>query len=126
MRLLLGVYDLVPAQGARLPEPLAANLANEGPHSGMDGHMSRQVVVGVEALAAIVALENFIAWRLLIVGDGVVTGVGARSLLLARATRLGAGRHQRSCERRLVGGKWKTARLSGSGTRHVAWRHWRY
>lgn len=59
VRLLLGVYDFVPTQSASLPEALAANLAHERSNTCVNGHMPRQVVVGVETLAALIALEHF-------------------------------------------------------------------
>ena len=51
---LLGrVDDLVSAQGARLAEALAADLADKRTGSCVNGHVTSQVVVGVEDLSAL-------------------------------------------------------------------------
>lgn len=63
VRLLLSVDYLVPAKGARLPEALATDLADERAHAGVDRHVPRQVVVRIERLAALVALEQLVAGR---------------------------------------------------------------
>lgn len=57
VRLLRRVDDLVPAQSARLAKPFAAYLADERPRPRVDGHVSGQIVVGVEHLAAFRAGE---------------------------------------------------------------------
>lgn len=57
VRLLLRVNDLVSTQGARLPEALAANLADEGPSARVNGHVPCQVIVCVEYLSALYTRE---------------------------------------------------------------------
>lgn len=57
VRLLRRVDDLVAAEGGRLPKALSADLAHEGTCSSVHGHVPRQVVVGVEDLAALAAAE---------------------------------------------------------------------
>lgn len=59
VRFLLGVYYLVATQGARLSESLAANLAHERPDTCVNGHVSGEIVVGVETFATVIALEHF-------------------------------------------------------------------
>lgn len=63
MRLLLGMYNLVPTQSARLAEPFATNFTHKRTHASMYWHMSCQIVMSVETLAAIVAFENLSAIR---------------------------------------------------------------
>ena len=60
MWLFVGVDDLMSAQGASLPEPLAANLADERPGPGVHGHVSRQVVVSVEHFPAVQTSKSFL------------------------------------------------------------------
>ena len=71
VRLLRRVDDLVPAQRACLPEALATDLTDERPCSRMHGHVSGEIVVSVEDLAALGAGEGLlflavarrVAWR---------------------------------------------------------------
>lgn len=69
VRLLGGVYDLVTTQGTGLSEALVADLTNEGPSTRVDGHVSREVVMGVELLAAFWTGE--VLWRF---GHGFIHG----------------------------------------------------
>lgn len=73
VRLLRRMNDLMPAQSARLSKALAADLADERASARVDGHVSREIVVGVEHLSALLARE-----RLLLVGrtQGTATGAG--------------------------------------------------
>lgn len=57
--LLRGVDDLVPAQGRGLSESFSANLADKWPGPGVNRHVSGEVVVGVEHLAALRTGECF-------------------------------------------------------------------
>jgi len=52
MRLLSGVNDLMPAEGARLPKTFAADFADEWPGACMYRHVSRKIVMRVEHLTA--------------------------------------------------------------------------
>lgn len=61
MRFLLGVYDLVPTQCARLPESFAANFAYEWPDARVNRHVPGQIIVRVETFTALIALEHFAA-----------------------------------------------------------------
>lgn len=90
VRFLGGVYDLVPAQGARLPEALTADLADERPGARVHRHMSRQVVVRVEHLPAFRAGESL----LLVRGGHIVAR--RRALLAALILR----RHARQAQPR--------------------------
>ena len=60
MRFLRRVDDLVAAKGGRLAKALSADLADEGPGAGVHRHVSRQVVVGVEDLAALRTGEGLV------------------------------------------------------------------
>ena len=51
------VDDLVPTKGARLTEPLSANLADERPRPRVDGHVTGQVIMCIEHLATLGASE---------------------------------------------------------------------
>lgn len=53
MWLLVGVNDLVATESGGLSEPLATHFTDEGPGAGVDRHVPRQVVVGVEYFATV-------------------------------------------------------------------------
>lgn len=87
VRFVLRVYDLVPAEGAGLTESLAADFADERTCAGVHGHVSGQVVVGVEHLAAFRAGEGLLFVR----GCELV---GPRTGTLLAALALGQDRGQ--------------------------------
>lgn len=57
VRLLRSVYDLMTAQRRRLSEPLSTYFTHERPCASMHRHVPCQVVVSVEDLSALSALE---------------------------------------------------------------------
>lgn len=81
VRLLGGVDDLMSTEGARLPETLAADLADERPGARVHRHVSRQVVVRVEHLAAFRASEGLLLVR------GAQVAARRRALLAALVLR---------------------------------------
>lgn len=56
VRFLLRVDDLVPAEGRRLAEALAADLADERPRPRVHRHVPRQVVMRVKHLRTTIFL----------------------------------------------------------------------
>jgi len=114
VRLLGGVDDLVPAQGARLPETLAADLADERPGARVNRHMPRQIVMRVEHLAAFRAGEGLLFAR------GAELAARRRALLAALVLRRYAAKTQPRrglLDRR---GRWRTLR-NRWGRSGVAW-----
>lgn len=81
VRLLGGVDDLVPAESARLAETLAADLADERPGARVHRHVSRQIVMRVEHLAAFRAGEGLLLVR------GAELAARRRALLAALVLR---------------------------------------
>lgn len=79
MRLLLGVYNFVPTQCARLSESFTADLAYERPNTCVNRHVPRQIVVRIETFAALLALEHFA------VGISVSTCTACSSCLASTA-----------------------------------------
>lgn len=114
VRLLRRVDDLVPAQGARLAEAFPADLADERPGARVHRHVSGQVVVGVEHLAAFRAGEG-----LLLVGGAELAAARRGTLLAALALgRDGGQAHPREC---LLDGGGRRGALRHRGRR----RRWR-
>lgn len=69
MWLFARMDNLVPAKSARLPETLSADLADKRTSPSVNGHVSCEVVVGVEHFAALLTGE-----RLLLAVGRVATG----------------------------------------------------
>lgn len=86
MRLLFGVYYFVTAQGARLTEPFATDLAYERPDTCVNWHVSCEVVMSVETLAALIAFEHFAD----IVVIGVITIIATIVIAIGAAARRAA------------------------------------
>lgn len=63
VRLLGSVDDFMSTEGARLPETLATDLADERPGARVHRHVSRQVVVRVEHLPAFRACKGLLLVR---------------------------------------------------------------
>lgn len=70
MRFVGRVDDFVATQCGRLAETFAADFAYEWPGTGVNGHVSRQVVVSVEYFAAFLTREHlsFLAIRIACAG----------------------------------------------------------
>lgn len=70
VRLVGRVDDFVAAERGRLTETFAADFAYEWPGTGVDGHVSRQVVVSVEYFAAFLTGKHlpFLAIRIACAG----------------------------------------------------------
>lgn len=60
VRLIGRVDDLVTAQCRRLSESLAADFAHKWPGAGVHGHVSCQIVVGIEYFATLGAGKGFL------------------------------------------------------------------
>ena len=60
VRLFVGVDDFMSTKRGRLPETLAADLADERARAGMHGHVARKVVMRVEHFPAFVARESLV------------------------------------------------------------------
>jgi len=104
VRLLGCVDDLMPAEGARLPEALATDLANEWPCTRVHRHVSRQIVVRVEHLAALGTSKGLLLVR------GAELAARCRTFLIALIFRRYAGQTQ-SRRGFLNGcGRWRTLR----------------
>lgn len=106
VRLLRRVDDLVPAQSARLAKPFPAYLADERPRPRVDGHVSGQIVVGVEHLAAFRAGECLLFIRC---AEFVTPWSGALLFTLALARRDRCQAHLRE------------SFLNGDGGRRILW-----
>lgn len=63
VRLFSGVDDLVSAKGTRLTETLATNLADKRPGACMNRHVSSQIIMRIEHLAAFWASESLLLVR---------------------------------------------------------------
>lgn len=60
VRLFSGVDDLVSTESARLTETFAANLADKWPSARVHWHVSRQIIMCIEHLAAFWASEGLL------------------------------------------------------------------
>lgn len=60
VRFFGSVDNLVATKGRRLAKPFPTNFADEGSRPRVDGHVSRQVVVGVEHFAALETGEGLV------------------------------------------------------------------
>lgn len=60
VRFLGGVDDFMATEGGGLSKPFAANFANEGPCSGVNGHVSGQVVMSIEHFPTFQAGEGLV------------------------------------------------------------------
>lgn len=121
VRLLLGVDYLVTTQSARLAKALVADLADEGPGSGVHGHVTSEVIVGVEDLAALRAYVGLLLSRVLFL-RGRVLLLPARGLFGFRLVYRRRRRHFRVYHRwrwwRLVG-RWRCRKRPQQRTRVI-------
>lgn len=78
VRFLTSVDDLVATQCTRLPETLPADLADERTRTCVDRHVSREVVMGVEDLAALLAGERLLFATCGISGRGICDVIDCR------------------------------------------------